>query len=60
MRGRAARPYYRLDAAIQEELRSQYLLVYQSTSTKGPAQFRQVEVKVEDGLEVRAMSGYYP
>ncbi len=47
-------------AAIQEELRSQYLLVYQSTRTKDPAQFRQVEVKVDRGHEVRAMSGYYP
>ena len=47
-------------AAIQEELRSQYLLVYQSTSTKDPAQFRQVEVKVEGADEVRTMSGYYP
>ena len=47
-------------AVIQEELRSQYLLVYQSTSTKDPAEFRQVSVDVEGGLEVRAMSGYYP
>ncbi len=47
-------------AAIQEELRSQYLLVYQSTSTRDPAQFRQVEVVASGGHEVRAMSGYYP
>ncbi|MEM7588473.1 MAG: VWA domain-containing protein, partial [Acidobacteriota bacterium] len=47
-------------ATIQEELRSQYLLVYQSTSQQDPAAFRRVEVKVEDGHEVRAMSGYYP
>ena len=45
---------------IQEELRSQYLLVYQSTSTRDPAQFRRVEIKVDGGREVRAMSGYYP
>ena len=45
---------------IQEELRSQYLLVYQSTSTRDPADFRLVEVKVDGGHEVRAMSGYYP
>ena len=47
-------------AEIQEELRSQYLLVYQSTSSQDPAAFRRVEVKVEGGREVRAMSGYYP
>ena len=46
--------------SILEELRSQYLLVYQSTSTQDPAQFRKVEVKVDGGHEVRAMSGYYP
>ncbi len=47
-------------ATIQEELRSQYLLVYQSTSNQDPAQFRLVEVTASGGHEVRAMSGYYP
>ncbi len=52
-------------AQIQEELRSQYLLVYQSTHMLDPQRgtsgtFRRVEVKVEGGHEVRAMSGYYP
>ncbi len=47
-------------ATIQEELRSQYLLVYQSTSQQDPAAFRRVEVKIDGGHEVRTMSGYYP
>ncbi|MCP3958031.1 MAG: VWA domain-containing protein [bacterium] len=47
-------------ATIQEELRSQYLLVYQSNSSQDPSVFRRIEVKVDGGHEVRAMSGYYP
>lgn len=50
-------------AEIQTELRSQYLFAYQSTSRKGPAEFRAVKVVVEvDGkkADVRTMSGYYP
>ncbi len=46
-------------ATIQEELRSQYLLVYQSTSTRESGHFRRVEV-IASGYKVRAMSGYYP
>ncbi|MDA8020128.1 MAG: VWA domain-containing protein [Thermoanaerobaculia bacterium] len=49
---------------IQDDLRSQYFLTYQSNSTQPPTSFRRVEVAVEDKgrgeLEVRAMSGYYP
>ncbi|MCP4545521.1 MAG: VWA domain-containing protein, partial [bacterium] len=48
---------------IQEELRSQYLFAYQSSSEKDPSQFRRIEVRVEiDGkrAEVHTMSGYYP
>lgn len=51
-------------ASIQEELRSQYLFAYQSTSSKDPSEFRRIEVEVRlpDGkkAEVRTMSGYYP
>lgn len=50
-------------AEIHEELRSQYFLAYQSSSTKDASEFRRVEVKVEsaeDKAEVRTMSGYYP
>jgi Ca-activated chloride channel family protein len=47
--------------AIQEDLRSQYLIAYQSTSGKDPAQLRLVRVEVgERGAEVRTLSGYYP
>jgi VWFA-related protein len=48
-------------SAIQQELRSRYLLAYQSTSTKDPSEFRLVEVEVgPKGAEIRTMSGYYP
>jgi VWFA-related protein len=44
---------------IEEDLRSQYLLVYQSDG-EGPG-FRAVEVKVKrPGTTARAMSGYIP
>jgi Ca-activated chloride channel family protein len=47
--------------SIQEELRSQYLLVYQSTNAKPDKKFRTVEVKVkEPGLEAHTIRGYYP
>jgi VWFA-related protein len=46
---------------IQEELRSQYLIAYQSGSTQDRDQFRRVRVEVtEKGAEVRTLSGYYP
>ena len=47
--------------AIEEELRSQYLLVYQSTNAKADKKFRTVEVKMrESGLEAHTIRGYYP
>jgi Ca-activated chloride channel family protein len=47
--------------SIQEELRSQYLLVYQSTNTTNEKAFRKVDVKVkEPGLEAKTIRGYYP
>ena len=46
---------------IQEELRSQYLLVYQSTNTSGSKAFRKIDVKVrQPGLEAKTIRGYYP
>ncbi len=51
---------------IEEDLRSRYLLAYQSSSSLDPESFRRVVVEVEDPdrpgrkLEVRAPSGYYP
>ncbi len=50
-------------ASILEELRSQYLFAYQSSSAKDASEFRRIEVDVKvDGkrVEVRTMSGYYP
>ncbi len=48
-------------AEIQEELRAQYLIAYQSSSAKDPSEFRAVTVEVGGReLEVRTMSGYYP
>ena len=46
---------------IEREMRSQYLLAYQSTNTRQDDEFRSIEVKVgRSGASVRTMSGYYP
>ncbi len=46
--------------SIQEELRSQYLIAYQS-STPGGESFRRVEIEVHrKGLEAKTIRGYYP
>ncbi len=46
---------------IDRELRSQYLLVYTSSSTSPPDRFRSVTVKVtRPGAEVRTIAGYFP
>lgn len=46
---------------IQQDLRSQYLIAYQSTNTSSEAAFRSVEVKVGvPGLEPKTLRGYYP
>ncbi|MCP4654990.1 MAG: hypothetical protein GY856_06175, partial [bacterium] len=48
-------------AVIREELRTKYLLAYQSANTSGSDEFRRVEVKlVRRGLKARTMRGYYP
>jgi VWFA-related protein len=48
-------------SAIEEELRSQYLLAYQSTNTSGAGEFRSVEVKLVDrNAEARTLRGYFP
>lgn len=48
-------------AAIKDEVRSQYLIAYQSTNTGGGNVFRAVELEVEKpGVEVKTMRGYYP
>jgi VWFA-related protein len=48
-------------ADIQQELRSRYLLAYQSTNTDRSLRFRAVEVKLDKpGLDAKTMRGYYP
>ena len=47
--------------AIQRELRSQYLIAYQSTNTEDDNEFRAVELDVDrKDLTVKTLSGYYP
>lgn len=48
-------------AAIQKELRSRYLLAYQSSNTGREQRFRTVEVKVaRPGLQAKTIRGYFP
>lgn len=46
--------------AIEEELRSRYLLVYQAPAEAGGAAFRAIEVRAGAGREVKTLRGYYP
>ena len=53
----------RLDAVydeIERDLRSRYLLAYQSNSTREDGGFRRIEVTSGKAAELRTMSGYYP
>jgi VWFA-related protein len=46
---------------VQSELRSQYLLAYQSPQQEDGERYREVEVKVgKPGLEAKTVRGYYP
>jgi VWFA-related protein len=46
---------------IQRELRSQYLIAYQSSNTSQDETFRAVELKLDrPDVEVKTLSGYYP
>jgi len=46
---------------IESELRSRYLVAYNSTNSSGVPGFRPVEVKVKkSGIKARAARGYYP
>ncbi|HTQ80653.1 MAG TPA: VWA domain-containing protein, partial [Thermoanaerobaculia bacterium] len=48
-------------AEIEKELRSQYLITYQSTNASEDSNFRTVELKLDPpGLEVKTIRGYYP
>ena len=47
--------------AIQNELRSRYLLAYQSSNTSGKKDFRSIEVDLRSsGLQAKTLRGYYP
>ncbi len=63
------RSYYITDAAqlsavyelVEDDLRSQYLLAYQSSNTARDGRFRVVDLRVDrPRAEVRTLSGYYP
>lgn len=54
---RELRPVYR---EIEQELRSQYLLAYNSNQEGAADAFRPVEVRVTGNRRARTMSGYYP
>ena len=46
---------------VQRELRSKYLVAYQSSNTSDSKDFRAIGVRVaRAGTEVKAMQGYYP
>jgi Ca-activated chloride channel family protein len=47
-------------AQIEQELRSRYLLAYNSDRKADDLGFRPVEVKVRRGLKARTARGYYP
>ncbi len=50
----------RIYDSIEEELRSQYLIGYQSTAIDDDS-FREIELRVAgDGLEAKTIPGYYP
>lgn len=47
--------------AIERELRSQYLIAYQSSNAEGDDAFRRVTLEVDQpGVAVKTLSGYYP
>jgi len=57
----AARELAGIYARIQEDLRSQYLLVYQSPLSTQHDRFRSVEVEVKrHGAKAKTIRGYYP
>ncbi len=46
---------------IEEEMRSKYLIAYQSSNTGGGEEFRAVDLKVnKPGVEAKTLRGYYP
>lgn len=57
----AASELEKVFATVEEELRSQYMLAYQSTNQSRDDKFRVIEVKLaKPGLEAKTVRGYYP
>jgi len=57
----AATELERVFGIVEEELRSQYMLAYQSTNQSRDDKFRAIEVKLSrPGLEAKTVRGYYP
>jgi VWFA-related protein len=57
----AASELERVFSTVEEELRSQYMLAYQSTNQSRDDKFRAIEIKLaRPGLEAKTMRGYYP
>jgi Ca-activated chloride channel family protein len=57
----AASELERIFGIVEEELRSQYMLAYQSTNQSREDKFRAIEVKLSrPGLEAKTVRGYYP
>ncbi|HKH49663.1 MAG TPA: VWA domain-containing protein [Thermoanaerobaculia bacterium] len=57
----AATELERVFGIVEEELRSQYMLAYQSTNQSRDDKFRAIEVKLSGpGLEAKTVRGYYP
>lgn len=57
----AASELEKVFASVEEELRSQYMLAYQSTNQSRNDKFRTIEVKLSrPGLEAKTARGYYP
>ncbi len=51
----------RIYKEIDRELRTQYLLVYTSSSSRAAEEMREIKVEVKrKGVDVRTLSGYYP
>ena len=48
-------------ALVQQDLRAQYLIAYQSTNTSSREDFRYVDLEVKrPRTTVRTLAGYYP
>jgi VWFA-related protein len=57
----SARNLGRVYETLQHDLRSQYLLAYQSSAPSSANEYRKVEIRLKQkGLEAKSLRGYYP